>query len=151
MRFISRSGIPNVSVVSAFQCRFSSRSAVRSNGYMWISSPIASVHYKHSRPKAAAAAKIRFPAWRWFSESIKGGMVVHGNQPISVLPTRWHQVCTVAIRAHHPWRGAEFYGREVEHSRHGNETRSHQCFRKANLQCGVSRDLKGNQRAILPK
>ena len=42
------------------------------------------MQYEHNRPKVAAAAKVSFSAWRWFTESIRGGMVAHGNQPISV-------------------------------------------------------------------
>ncbi len=62
----------------------SDRGAVRSSRFVWISGPITTVQYELNRPKAAAAAKVSFPAWRWFTVSIRGGMVVHGNQPISV-------------------------------------------------------------------
>jgi hypothetical protein len=51
---------------------------------MWILGPIITVHYDYNRPEAVAAARISFSAWRWFTESIRGGMVVHGNHLISV-------------------------------------------------------------------
>jgi hypothetical protein len=53
---------------------------------MWISGPITTVQYGHNYPKAAAAAKISFTAWRWFKESIRGGIVVHRNHLISFRP-----------------------------------------------------------------
>ena len=63
------------------------RRADRIDDYKWISSPITTVHDGHIVPKATAATRVGSTAKQWFSESIGSGIVVLGNQPISVRLT----------------------------------------------------------------
>jgi hypothetical protein len=60
------------------------RRAGRGYGYKWISGPITTVQDGHIVPKATAVTRVGSAAQQWFSESSGSGIVVLGNQPISV-------------------------------------------------------------------
>jgi hypothetical protein len=60
------------------------RRADRIDDYKWISGPITTVHDGHIVQKATAATRVGSAAKQWFSESSGNGIVVLGNQPISV-------------------------------------------------------------------
>ena len=60
------------------------RRAYRGYDYKWISGPITTVQGGHKVPKATAVTRVGSAAQQWFSESSGSGIVVLGNQPISV-------------------------------------------------------------------
>ena len=63
------------------------RRADRGYDYKWISVPITTVQDGHIVPKATAVTRVDSATQQWFSESSGSGIVVLGNQPISVSPT----------------------------------------------------------------
>ena len=60
------------------------RRAGGSNGYRWITGPIATVHNEHFCSELAAVARVGLVARRWFSDKNRSAAVVLGNHPISV-------------------------------------------------------------------
>jgi hypothetical protein len=60
------------------------RRADRGYDYKWISVPITTVQDGHIVPKATAVTRVDSATQQWFSESNGSGIVVLGNQPISV-------------------------------------------------------------------
>ena len=60
------------------------RRADRIDDYKWISGPITTVQDGHIVPKATAVTRVDSATQQWFSESSGSGIVVLGNQPISV-------------------------------------------------------------------
>ena len=63
---------------------FPGQKSRRSYGYKWISVLITTILDGRIVPKATAATRVCSTAQQWFSESSRSGIVVLGNQQISV-------------------------------------------------------------------
>jgi len=60
------------------------RRAGGSNGYRWITGPIATVLDGHKLPKVTVGTRFGGLVWEWFSEGTGSSTVVCGNHPYSV-------------------------------------------------------------------
>ena len=86
VEMISGSIIPKTLVLLALPGPTTSQARRADHRYSnkWISSLITTVHDGRIAPKATAATRVGSAEQTWFSESSGSGIVVLGNQPISV-------------------------------------------------------------------